>query len=99
MRIETERLILRPFEEQDASALEPLLGDPEVMAFSDAGPLGAEARADWLQRARENPGMLAILTRAQMRLVGYIGLTVSPDRIRPGEIELGFRLMRAVWGQ
>jgi len=37
-RIETERLILRPFEARDASVAFGWFGDPAVMRFTPTGP-------------------------------------------------------------
>jgi len=37
-RIETERLILRPFETSDAAAAFGWFGDPVVMRFTPTGP-------------------------------------------------------------
>lgn len=46
--ITTPRLTLRRFEDDDLGQLIGVLGDPEVMKFSDHGPLDRAACGDWL---------------------------------------------------
>jgi RimJ/RimL family protein N-acetyltransferase len=50
-RIETNRLILRPFEPSDAQAAFTWLGDPLVMQFTPSGPdKSIEETRTWLAR-------------------------------------------------
>ena len=51
MRIETRRLLLRPLEQADFSALQKILGDPRVMYAWEHGFGDAEVR-DWITRSR-----------------------------------------------
>ncbi|MEO1308056.1 MAG: GNAT family N-acetyltransferase [Pseudomonadota bacterium] len=46
--IETPRLWLRPWRQEDLPGVTAILADPEVMAFSDNGPLHPEACQRWL---------------------------------------------------
>ena len=101
----TARLRLRSRQPEDLSALGAILGDPCVMAFSDAGPLDRSAQSAWLQRARTQvwvdgvPGTFAIETRATGDVVGYVSVSRDEKRLRDGELELGFRLARPFWGR
>lgn len=98
----TKRLRLRPFSGQDLAALPALLGDAEVMAFSDHGPLTREAQATWLDRAMLADtaplGTFAAERRSDGRVVGYASLQRSPTRVDPGETEIGFRFVPDTWG-
>ena len=51
MRIATRRLLLRPLEQADFSALQKILGDPRVMYAWEHGFGDAEVR-DWITRSR-----------------------------------------------
>ncbi|MEL7117473.1 MAG: GNAT family N-acetyltransferase, partial [Pseudomonadota bacterium] len=48
---ETSRLRLRPWRPEDRAGLDAILGDAEVMRFSDTGVLDPAAQAAWLERA------------------------------------------------
>ena len=50
--IDTVRLRLRHWQTADLPFVDSILGDVDVMAFSDRGPLNAEDQAAWLQKAR-----------------------------------------------
>ena len=99
------RLIVRRFTVDDAGAMSAVLGDPEVMRFSDNGVLSPPEIRTWVQRQiascdnAAGPGRWAIVTKAGDTAFGYIGLTIEPERCGPGEAELGFRLARNCWGR
>ena len=103
--IETNRLILRRFQRTDLPSLDAILGDREVMAFSESGTLSIDAQAQWIENRRRSPqdgrllGSLALETKASTKIVGYISLDADPERVAPGELELGYRLARFAWGQ
>ncbi len=94
--------LLRRFGPADGAALAAVLGDTEVMRHSDAGPLGLDDIARWLDRARapapRRRGYWAVLDRGG-DCVGYAHLTADLTRIAPEEVELGLRLARAAQGQ
>lgn len=103
--VETERLILRAWTQADLHALPSILGDPEVMTFSDKGPLDAGEQMQWLEAAvaradgpQASP-VWAVQERSNGQALGYVSLSQDPKRTEPDEIELGFRLARAAWGQ
>ena len=103
--IQTNRLILRRWRAEDQADLHDILGDPEVMAFSDAGPLAPAAQIAWLEKACASggedllSGPFAIARKTDGRVLGYVRLASNPERVQPGEAEIGFRLARHAWGQ
>ena len=103
--IQTARLALRPFREDDLSRVKAILGDPNVMAFSDDGALEHTACCEWLNRAKQTttdhgmPMILAICLKSDGRLIGYVSLAKDPHRVSACEAELGFRLAHDCWGR
>ena len=99
--LETERLRLRMFREDDLDAYLELCGDPEVMRFIGAGqPLSrtdtwrniATILGHWQLRGY---GLWAVDEKATGRFVGRIGF-LNPAGW-PG-FELGWALVRSRWG-
>lgn len=106
--IETPRLILRPFTADDADSLFELNSDPEVMRYLTGGLPTPRAEienaiipfhiAEYARLGRF--GTWAAETAGGGEFLGWFHL-------RPGErgsddvsnVELGYRLRRAVWGQ
>jgi len=101
-RIETERLILRPFEASDTVAAFGWFGDPVVMRFTPTGPdkniEGTEARLTLFMEHQRAHGFSKwlILHRASGVAIGDSGLLVLKDY---GWIDLGFRLAQPHWGK
>lgn len=101
--LHTPRLLLRPVHPFDENALLVLFGDAEVMRY---GP-GAQNRAwvqQWLRDARESYqrwgfGPWAVVEKRRSAVIGYCGLFYFPDIAGQTEIEIGYRLVRAAWGQ
>ena len=112
--IETERLLLRPPEPEDLTAVYRLVSDPEVMRWlSQSGEPetvdGAAARLERWARAWEIDGFghFMVVERDTGAVVGRVGFLVWDEPWRPGllaeigdsaEIELGWSLERAAWG-
>lgn len=103
---ETERLTLRPPRLQDAEAFAAINADPEVTAFvSETGPL-ARGESDLLLRkmldhwADFGFGWWMADQRETGELIGFVGLS-HPASLPPmaEEVEVGWRLARAHWGQ
>ena len=105
-RLETDRLVLRRFTEDDADSLFDLDSDPEVMRFLSGGePTPRTAiETDILPRflhygdRSSGFGFWAAIDKASGDFLGWFSLRPS-DEIDPGEASLGFRLRRAAWGQ
>lgn len=85
--IETERLILRPFESGDAAEVERLAGSYEVAlnTLSIPHPYPAGAAAEWIAESTktfEEGGKMinfAIIVRETGELAGSIGLVLRPE--------------------
>jgi RimJ/RimL family protein N-acetyltransferase len=104
--IQTERLLLRRFTEDDVDNLYELDGDPDVMRFINGGrPTPREEIENDVLPAflrhyerYEGFGFWAAVEKSSGRFVGWFHLrpaAVSP----PGEVELGYRLRRSAWGK
>lgn len=105
--LRTHRVTLRPFRADDADLLVELDSDPAVMRFLSGG----EPTAPELIRERDLPSILA----GYDRWSGEFGLFAAyateddaflgwfclrPERDGPlDEVELGYRLRQAAWGQ
>ncbi|HSM38044.1 MAG TPA: GNAT family N-acetyltransferase [Candidatus Limnocylindrales bacterium] len=105
-RLETERLVLRPFTARDADKLVALDADPEVMRYINGGQPTPpdEIETDILpaflarQERADGYGYWAAEDKATGRFLGWFHLRPAPDG-RPDEPELGYRLKREAWGQ
>lgn len=102
LKIETSRLILRPFEPTDAEAAFGWFGDPVVMRFTPTGPDTSidetKTRLDKYRNHQIAHGFSkwTIVDRNTGHLIGDSGLLVLQDY---GWIDLGFRLKQACWGK
>ena len=100
----TERLTLRHFHLLDAEPMYQVFGDPEVMRFGD-GVRTIEWVQDWLRTCLERYyqtwgfGPYAVVEKHSQNLIGYCGLFYFPDINGQPEVEIGYRLARAAWGQ
>ena len=100
--LETERLWLRAFREEDLDAYAAICADPEVMRYLGDGQVLSRADA-WRQMALiighwtlRGYGLWAVEERATGVLIGRLGF-FNPEGW-PG-FELGWMLRRASWGQ
>ncbi|WP_020386251.1 GNAT family N-acetyltransferase [Kribbella catacumbae] len=97
----TERLLLRPFQDEDLPAWAELNTDPEVMRYLGGKPL-SRAESDAIaagvnaQYVAEGTGFLAIERRSDGAFLGAGGLT--HESWHPDDFEIGWRLARAHWG-
>jgi RimJ/RimL family protein N-acetyltransferase len=103
--LETERLVLRRFTENDADLLLELDSDPEVMHFITGGRLTPrrEIESDILPAYLEyyeryaGFGFWAAIERSSGQFVGWFHFRPAADD-DPDQVELGYRLRRSVWG-
>ena len=102
MVIETDRLILRRWEDRDREPYAELTADPEVMAWL-GGVLDPQQSADHIERMDDHfeawgYGRYALERKADGAFLGYTGVA----RIWPGlpvtGAEIGWRLIRSAWG-
>jgi len=101
-RIETRRLILRPFEPTDVEAAFGWFGDPVVMRFTTTGPdksiAETKARLAGFVEHQKAHGFSKwlVLERDSGTAIGDSGLLVLQDY---GWVDLGFRFALAYWGK
>ncbi len=103
--LETERMYFRRFRVEDAEVLFELDNEPAVMRFISQGqptPLSQiqnEIIPRCFDQYQQTPprGFWAAHLRDDDEFIGWFHL--RPDRISPGEMELGYRLKRSVWGR
>jgi len=80
------------------------LGDEKVMEFSVGGPMSRHDAGVWLGNRIEDykknneSEMFAVLEKRSGTLIGYCCLTLFPDIDGVPEVEVGYRLIPAVWG-
>lgn len=102
-QLQTERLLLRHWTDDDLAPFAALNADPAVMEFfpealdreqSDA--LATEIR----RRMDANGwGMWAIEVKATRQFVGFVGLNTNGVTPRGENVEIGWRLGREAWGK
>ena len=101
--LETERLLLRPFEPSDASAMFEIWGDPVAMRWIPSGAHpDVETSRQRIGRFIEHQerhgfSLWPIIEKATGRILGDCGLILvewkGPD------VELAYRFGRAAWGK
>lgn len=101
--IETDRLILRAFREEDRAPLAAINGDPRVGEWL-GGAIDRTASDALLDRlnaeiARDGFGFFAAERKADSRLVGMIGIRAQKDAPPAPCLELGWRLAVEAQGQ
>jgi len=95
-RLETERLILRPFRRADVAALLALYRDREVNAYLPWFPLDSLEEAEALyerEYAQPRDFRWAVCQRGRDVPEGYVHLAAEEP------YELGYALARRLWGQ
>lgn len=103
--IETERLVLRPWDEKDAEALYRWAKDPEVGPRAGWDPhRSVEESAQVIREVLAVPESYAIVQKASEKNepVGAVGLKfgMASDLARgTQEAELGYWLARPLWGE
>jgi [ribosomal protein S5]-alanine N-acetyltransferase len=100
--IETDRLLLRTFTEDDAPLIYELNLDPEVTRYTHDPMTDIEQAKKVLvevilpQYALYNHGRWAVHLKPALEFLGWSGLKYIPDR---DEIDLGYRYMKRFWGK
>ncbi len=107
MQLETNRLIMRPFEETDAEGLFLLDSNPEVMKYV-GGVVSTEIEQsrqmiEFIQNQyKENGvGRLAVIEKSSNILIGWSGLKYLTKEINgmKNVYELGYRFLPEYWGK
>lgn len=102
MILETSRLIMRPFQEEDIGLLAELMANRDFMRFS-LGPYTREQTQSVLQKFLSwnqagLPSQFAVIFRTNNQLIGYCGfLHWHLDGV--DEIEIGYRLHPDYWNR
>ena len=105
--LETERLILRRFTEDDADLLVELDSDPEVMRYLTGGKstsrevIEDEILPAFLSYYNESDryGFWAAIEHATHCFIGWFHFRPPRNAANPDVAELGYRLRREVWGK
>ncbi|MBS0483226.1 MAG: GNAT family N-acetyltransferase [Proteobacteria bacterium] len=103
VRLETERLILRSWRDQDREPFAGICADPKVMAT--LGPVMSRAQTDALidwaigHEAEFGHTFWALERRGDSRLVGWCGAIRGDAGPIDQKPELGWRLASDCWGQ
>jgi RimJ/RimL family protein N-acetyltransferase len=100
--LETERLVIRPFEpERDAEPLFELWGDEDAMRFVRPASASVEEVRERLEQIlewnRSGWGLWALDEREGRRLAGTVGL--FPLAREGPEIELAYHVVPSRWGR
>jgi len=102
--LQTERLVIRPYRDDDATALHDVFGSPEVMRWTPSPP--SKDVAETAQRlartmaftARQPPGfgLWALELKTPSEFLGQVGL--FPVEGKGPEVEVAYELAPRVWG-
>ena len=101
-RLETDRLIIRPFRPEERSAFTALTEDPEVMGHVHGGLPYSEGEVDEFlarqarQLAEFDVCMGALVEKSTSRVIGVAG---TQPLGTTGDLEIGWWLAREVWGR
>jgi ribosomal-protein-alanine N-acetyltransferase len=100
--IETERLLIRTWMPGDASKVEKMYADPDVMRYIGAGGPWSPERTRELIAAmieryeRTGIGVWPVVLKADGAVIGACGLQPLPGS---SDIEIGYLLDKPHWGQ
>lgn len=105
MPITSERLLFRPYNDNDFEFLMSLLSDPEVVKFIGNGKTkdinSGKDFLNWIYSTYEfgeDMGLLVLVNKEDRTLVGHAGLV--PQTIEGNEeIEIGYWISRKYWGK
>lgn len=107
MKLETERLILRQFEEADFERVFLIDSDPEVMKYIGVPPLtDINESKEVIQMIRKQyeengVGRLAVVEKESGLVVGWSGLKLLTKAVNGYQnvLELGYRFVPESWGK
>ena len=102
MELQTERLILRSFREEDVDAMAELFANPDFMRFSLGVFTERKTTVEFIEKVmgwdRDGiPSQFAVVSRGEHAAIGYCGFHHHPEL--PGEIEIGYRLHPDYWNR
>lgn len=103
IRLETERLILRPFTLDDLDASYEMNVDPEVSKYTGDG--GVLSKSELKRRIEEDVmgdykkygfGRFAVELKENNKFIGFSGLKYLPEY---DVVDLGYRFIKEYWGR
>ena len=100
--LETERLILRSFREEDVDAMALLFANPDFMRFSSGVYTERKQTVAFIEKVMgwdraSMPSQFAVVPRGKHTVIGYCGFHHHPEV--PGEVEIGYRLHPDYWSR
>ncbi|HCW75055.1 MAG TPA: GNAT family N-acetyltransferase [Candidatus Marinimicrobia bacterium] len=103
---ETQRIILREFELNDAPAMFPMDSDPKVLRFIGTPPFTELSQTETViefvrrQYLETGFGRLAVVLKATGTFLGWAGIKLerSPVNGHRDFYDLGYRFLREYWG-
>ena len=101
-RVQTDRLLMRRWQESDREPFADLNGDPETMRYfpSTLDQAASDALIDQIESRfdRLGYGLWALEISATGEFIGFTGLNPMPDNVPgAGGVEVGWRLARRAW--
>src|SRR4051812_25559837 len=99
IQLETKRLLLRQFLEEDAEAMYWLNADPEVIKYTGDPPFKDVAQSldlikNYSQYEKYKMGRLTLIVKETYEIIGWCGLKYHQDS---DEVDIGYRLKRSAW--
>lgn len=100
---QTKRLVIRYLRATDVQAMYRVLGDEDVMKFSDGVKTNDEVK-QWINdqikdyTVNNGRGAYAVVRKSDAEVMGYCGLFFFPDIAGQPETEIGYRLIKTQWG-
>lgn len=103
--LETKRLLLREFDEGDVGPFYLMGSDPAVIRYTGDPGGGLTSLEHALEVLRTRPiadyrkygyGRWACVLKSSGEVIGFAGLKFLPES---GDVDLGYRLLPAYWGQ
>ncbi len=100
--IETERLLLRTFTEDDGQLIYELNKDPDVTLYTGDPVRDIDHAREVLEKSilpqysLYNHGRWAVHVKPDLTFIGWCGLKTRPER---NETDLGYRFLKPAWGK
>ena len=100
--LETKRLILRSFREEDVDPMTQLFANPDFMRFSLGVFTERKQTVAFIEKVMgwdraSMPSQFAVVSRGEHTVIGYCGFHHHPEV--PGEVEIGYRLHPDYWNR
>ncbi len=101
IRLETERLILRPINEEDISGVFEMRRDSDVMRYIREPVLSRREAEDWIKLIssrweKDRIGFCSVIEKQSGKFAGWCGLWRLKES---GETEVGYAVAKEFWGK